>query len=243
MKERAKTGSSASRFLAEALLTDNLDSPQGSDPNLSQHDSDDNFLRSQGSAFDEKDHPRHSLARANIRDGQVVDKAPDVLAFVHVKELPPGYCEKGHLISYRPTIRKGKQIACSCCQTSFQDNAKIFNCACAAFFACADCLIQGKSHSAPPSCPNLSCTELCTLRFKPLTTRCYEGSHDIPPSEHAWMCKKSACKSIICRKCAETKYPRLASKTNIPLPSHPCSLPIQTDSSGLPVPMRDKVGQ
>jgi hypothetical protein len=236
IKERTKMGSTASRFLAEALPTDNLGSSQGSDPNLSEHDSDNHFLRSQGSAFDEEDHPRHSLARANIREGHVIDKAPDVIAFVHVKGLPPGYCEKGHLISYRPTMRKGKQIACSCCQTSFSDNAKIFYCACATFFACADCLIQGKSHPPPPSCPNLSCTETCTLRFKPITTRCYEGNHDIPPDEHAWMCKKSSCKSIICRKCSQAKYPR------VPLPSHPCSLTIQADSSGLPAPMRDDSG-
>jgi phage host-nuclease inhibitor protein Gam len=243
IKERVKTGSTASCFLAEALPTDNMGSTQGSDPHLSQHDSDDNFLRSQGSAFDEKDHPRHALARANIRDGQVIDKAPEVLSFVHVKELPPGYCDKGHIISYRPSIKRGKQITCSCCQATFQDNAKIFNCACAAFFACSDCLIQGKSHPAPPNCPNLSCTEMCTLRFKPITTRCYEGNHDIPPNEHAWMCKKSACKSIICRNCAQAKHPHLDSKTTTPPLSHPCSPPTQADSSGPPAPRRDDGGQ
>jgi hypothetical protein len=238
LEERARKGSTASRFLAEALQTDDLTSSQGSNDSMSRHASDDSFLRSQGSAFQEERHPRHALARTNIQEALIEDKSPQIIAMAHVQDLPAGYCEKGHSIRYRPTIRKGKQINCSCCKKDFSDNSNLFSCHCGTYFACSSCLQYRKTYPAPPKCPNLSCTDSCTMRHKPVITRCYQGQHVIAANEQMWMCSNVKCKSIICRTCAQS-FPA----PNISVPPRPCSPPTQAVIDGLSAPMRSNDGQ
>ena len=171
---------------------------------------------------------------------------------VQVKDLPDGFCDRGHLVRYRPTLRKGKSIMCSCCNTSFQDNNCIFTCHCATFFACSKCLSERKAFDPPPNCPNLSCTGKCTLRHKGIITICYQCKAEIPRDIKFWNCSLSTCRTIICLNCVKQNAPanvRAQSANDHESPpishsavtSHPCS-PQQHSESGQPAPMLDAVG-
>lgn len=171
LEERERQNSTASRFMGEAYEADGIDgSSQGSDPQLSHHDSDDLFLRSQGSESKEELHPRHALAHSSIREAQTETKAPEVVTLEPVKitDLPKGYCAKGHEIRFRPSFKTGKSLICSCCKTSFKDNDSIFTCHCSTYLVCSQCLVKKQTHPPPPGCPSLACVGSCTLRYKPL---------------------------------------------------------------------------
>jgi hypothetical protein len=201
LDERERKGSSAHPFLAEAFEIDREGSSQGSDPGMSQHDSDDAFIKSQDSAFNEAVHPRHILARDNIRQDHYVDKAPEVATLYKIENLPEGWCPTGHKISFIPTARRNKSFLCSCCKVEFKNNTDIFTCHCATYFACSSCLLNRKTCPPPPSCPKIDCLGSCTLRHKPIITKCLAGNHEIERSTRVWMCSKQKCRSIICCNC------------------------------------------
>ena len=169
-----------------------------------------------------------------------------------VKDIPDGYCDRVHLIRYRPTLKKGKSIVCACCKTSFQDNNCIFTCHCATFFACSKCLTERKTFSPPPNCPNLSCTGKCTLRYKGIITICYQCKAEIPREIKFWNCSLSPCRSIICVNCVKRDAPvndsaqsaSIQESPPIPnsaVPFPPCS-PQQPSESGQPAPALDSDG-
>ena len=125
-------------------------------------------------------------------------------ARLRVTDLPQGWCDRGHLIKWRPTASKKKTpFKCSCCH---QEKAlNIFTCHCSDYFACDQCLIDRKTCPPPPTCPSLSCVGSCTLRHKPLITKCHQCQQNIERSSLMWMCSERSCRSIICRSCASRR--------------------------------------
>jgi hypothetical protein len=212
LKERESKGSTASRFLAEAYpVGEGHGNSQASASPLSEHDSDRNFVKSQGSSFDEKLHPRYALAKSEVRQGNYIDKQPEVVTLMKVKDLPPGFCPKGHKIEFCPRPpKKGHRFQCACCKQLSDVN--IFTCHCSTYFVCSRCLLDCKASPPPPPCPNPECIGTCTLRHKALITICYEGEHDIPREQPFWMCKVKSCQANICCACAQAKTDKATSQ-------------------------------
>jgi hypothetical protein len=203
LEQRNLHGSTASRFMAEAHNitaegNDSYDSSYGS----SERSSDREFLQphSQESEIQDAQNPRFIQARREIREAAAASAAAEIIAVKHIRDLPPGFCLKGHRYDGRPTLRKGKTATCAHCSNAFTDGA-IYTCSCFSY-ACVHCLMGSKTGSPPPKCPKLKCTGSCTLRFKPLTAHCFAGNHDIPRDEHFWMCSERRCQAIICSQCA-----------------------------------------
>jgi hypothetical protein len=202
LEQRRTHESTASRFMAEAH---NVHSGQHSDSNasqdLSERSSDRDFVTSQGTDIEDATNPRFVQARNEIRKAGKDSKAAEVSAVNQVKNLPAGFCSKGHLFEFAPTLRKGRSVTCSFCQHKYSEG--VYNCTCYTYI-CIHCLVGNKADNRPPLCPKLDCGGSCHQRWKPLVTSCFQGKHDIPREERFWMCSERRCQAIICLKCAST---------------------------------------
>jgi hypothetical protein len=257
IQHRRVAGSDASRFQAEAhnhiphgANSDSHDSGYDSE----MHDSDRDFLASQQSETSERLLPRYALARSDINAAGKVSHLPDIISLTSVKDLPIGYCCRGHLIlkrivcmSRKSKNRKRHIVQCSFCDASSED-AEIFTCVHSDTFSCLPCLTRGATFAAPPSCPIDACNGKCSVRFLPsITSLCHNG-HNISADTNFWTCSKSSCKTKLCFLCCPATIaapqPHLDAPLNeLPSPSPSCSPKLNPASNGPGAPMRPSSGQ
>jgi hypothetical protein len=263
-EQRARAGSNAFRFEAEAHnhlpVGENSDSFD-SGPESESHESDQEFIdpNSQISEASEALLPRYSQARANINSAAKSAPLPEIIALKSVKDLPQGYCCRGHLFSKRIVAFKRNSknsrknhfsIHCSFCKAS-SDNCDIFTCSSKDSFACMPCLNSYGTFSAPPSCPADGCSNGLSSRFLPsLTSTCHNG-HEIPADTNFWMCNDSNCKTKLCFNCCPAtvaafpqNQPDASLNVSSPSPSSSCSPNVLLANNGPSgAPMRPHYGQ
>jgi hypothetical protein len=219
LARRQKRGSKAFRLMAEAH---NIQKGQNSDSDSSGadssiHDSDLEFVASNGSLSEGENHPRIVQARSEIRNaGNIITADPKTTA-VQIENLPQGFCSKGHPFDSALSMKKGRSTQCNYCCKRFADG--ILSCACFSY-VCVHCLADGKTSGPPPNCPTLTCVGSCSMRWKPIDQVCFFGKHRIPKNERFWMCSQRRCQSIICADCAKLSSHRKAAPHTDPAPSN-----------------------
>jgi hypothetical protein len=256
LQQRARTGSTASRFMPEAhnqLTIGNSDSHESHEFS-SERSSDQEFIVSQPSQTSERLHPRFAQARAAIVVAGKLAELPDILSLKAVHELPVGYCCLGHLLNKRVIMarrssrRPTAALSCSFCDVT-PEQGEIFTCSKSDSFSCLNCLSNSATFSAPPKCPSDGCEGRCSMQFSPIASTCF-NDHHIPSETHYWMCTVSSCKIKLCVECApatsapqsQTDAAKNDNDNNPASPSSSCSPILNSNANGPGAPMRPSLG-